>query len=145
MSNIIGDFYYGNIEPQEVNSELTPKLKKKLSNLAEKEEQLTARLLSVRLLSVGLIIHGCCFRLSGKLCNHTFKAYYVSFFYFFSAFHTKSHNFSFVYVFLLLIILFFSRFINKNLTSGKKQYLPVPFITKKGGLYSPFEKEVCFL
>ncbi len=66
MSNIIEDFYYGNIEPQEVNSELTPKLKKKLSNLAEKEEQ---------------------------LCSRTFKAYYVSFFYFFSAFHTKSHNF----------------------------------------------------
>ena len=44
MSNIIEDFYYGNIEPQEVNSELTPMLKKQLSNLAEKEEQLTARL-----------------------------------------------------------------------------------------------------
>ena len=44
MSNIIEDFYYGNIEPQEVNSELTPILKKQLSNLAEKEEQLTARL-----------------------------------------------------------------------------------------------------
>ena len=44
MSNIIEDFYYGNIEPQEVNSELTPKLKKKLSSLAEKEEQLAARL-----------------------------------------------------------------------------------------------------
>ena len=44
MSDIIEDFYYGNIEPQEVNSELTSKLKKKLSNLAEKEEQLTARL-----------------------------------------------------------------------------------------------------
>ena len=44
MSNIIEDFYYGNIEPQEVNSELTPKLKKELSNLAEKEEQVTARL-----------------------------------------------------------------------------------------------------
>ena len=41
MSNIIEDFYYGNLEPQEVNSELTPKLKKKLSNLAEKEEHLT--------------------------------------------------------------------------------------------------------
>ena len=35
MSNIIEEFYYGNIEPQEVNSELTPKLKKKLSNLAD--------------------------------------------------------------------------------------------------------------
>ena len=44
MSTFIEDFYYGNIKPQEVNSELTPKLKKKLSNLAEKEEQLTARL-----------------------------------------------------------------------------------------------------
>ena len=44
MLNIIEDFYYGNIEPQELNSELTPKLKKKLSNLAEKEEQLIARL-----------------------------------------------------------------------------------------------------
>ena len=44
MSSIIEDFYYGNLEPQEVNSELTPKLKKKLSNLAEKEEQLTAKL-----------------------------------------------------------------------------------------------------
>lgn len=42
MSNIIEVFYYGNLEPQEINSELTPKLKKKLSNLAEKEEQLTA-------------------------------------------------------------------------------------------------------
>ena len=44
MSTFIEEFYYGNIEPQEVNSELTPKFKKKLSNLAEKEEQLTARL-----------------------------------------------------------------------------------------------------
>ena len=44
MANIIEDFYYGNIEPQEVNSELTSNLKKKLSKLAEKEEQLTARL-----------------------------------------------------------------------------------------------------
>lgn len=44
MLNIIEDFYYSNIEPQEVNTELTRKLKKKLSNLAEKEEQFTARL-----------------------------------------------------------------------------------------------------
>ncbi|MBR3815586.1 MAG: hypothetical protein IKJ27_02545 [Clostridia bacterium] len=44
MANIIEDFYYGNIEQQEVNSELTSKLKKKLSNLAETEEQLIARL-----------------------------------------------------------------------------------------------------
>ena len=44
MSTIIEDFYYGNIGPQELNSEITPKLKKKLSQLTEKEEQLTARL-----------------------------------------------------------------------------------------------------
>lgn len=44
MSNIIQDFYYGNIEPQELNSEITPKLKNKLSILAEKEEQLTTKL-----------------------------------------------------------------------------------------------------
>ena len=44
MPNIIENFYYGNIEPQELNSEITPKLKKKLSTLAEKEEHLTARL-----------------------------------------------------------------------------------------------------
>ena len=44
MSDFIEDFYYGNIEPQEVNSESTSILKKKLSSLAEKEEQLTARL-----------------------------------------------------------------------------------------------------
>ncbi len=44
MSNIIEDLYYGNIEPQELTTEITPRLKKKLSNLAEKEEQLTARL-----------------------------------------------------------------------------------------------------
>ena len=41
MSNIIEDFYYGNLEPQEVNSELTPKLKKKLSNIARKKISLS--------------------------------------------------------------------------------------------------------
>ena len=44
MSSTIEDFYYGNIEPQELNSEIKPRLKKKLSSLADKEEQLTARL-----------------------------------------------------------------------------------------------------
>ena len=44
MSNIIEELFYGNLEPQEVNSELTLKLKKKMSNLAEKEEQLAERL-----------------------------------------------------------------------------------------------------
>ena len=44
MSNFIEELYYGNIEPQELSTELSGKLKKKLSNLAEKEEQLSTRL-----------------------------------------------------------------------------------------------------
>ena len=42
MYNIIEEFYYGNIEPQELTTEITPKLKKKLSALVKKEEELTA-------------------------------------------------------------------------------------------------------
>ena len=44
MSNIIEELYYGNIEPQELSSELSVKLNKKLSTLTEKEEQLTSKL-----------------------------------------------------------------------------------------------------
>ncbi|MEE1318006.1 MAG: hypothetical protein UHD05_00705 [Ruminococcus sp.] len=44
MYNIIEVFYYGNIEPQELTTEITPKLKKKLSALVKKEEELTAML-----------------------------------------------------------------------------------------------------
>ena len=44
MSNIIEDFYYGNIEPQALSSELSGKLSKKLNTLTEKEEHLTAKL-----------------------------------------------------------------------------------------------------
>ena len=44
MANFIEELYYGNLEPQELSSELTPKLKKKLSQLTAKEERLTARL-----------------------------------------------------------------------------------------------------
>ena len=44
MFNIIEEFYYGNIEPQELTTEITPKLKKKLSALVKKEEELTAML-----------------------------------------------------------------------------------------------------
>ena len=44
MSNIIEELYYGNIEPQQLNSELSGKLSKKLNVLTEKEEQLTAKL-----------------------------------------------------------------------------------------------------
>ncbi len=44
MSNIIEELYYGNIEPQELNSELSGKLSNKLNALTEKEEQLAAKL-----------------------------------------------------------------------------------------------------
>ena len=44
MSDFIEDFYYGNIEPQECTTNLTAKVKKSLSELAGKEEQLTALL-----------------------------------------------------------------------------------------------------
>ena len=44
MSNILEELYYGNIEPQELNSKLSGKLSKKLNALTEKEEQLTAKL-----------------------------------------------------------------------------------------------------
>ena len=38
MSSIIEDFYYGNIEPQALSTEITPRLKKKLNVLVKKEE-----------------------------------------------------------------------------------------------------------
>ena len=44
MSSFIEEFYYGNIEAQELSSEITPKLKKKLSALVKKEEELIAML-----------------------------------------------------------------------------------------------------
>ena len=44
MSDFIEEFYYGNIEPQECTTNLTSKVKKILSELAGKEEQLTSLL-----------------------------------------------------------------------------------------------------
>lgn len=44
MSNVIEELYYGNLEPQEMTTEISPKLKKKLSALAKKEEELSAML-----------------------------------------------------------------------------------------------------
>ena len=44
MSDFIEEFYYGNIEPQECTTNLTAKVKKSLSEIAGKEEQLTALL-----------------------------------------------------------------------------------------------------
>ena len=44
MNSFIEDFYYGNIEPIECTTELTASVKKSLSGLAGKEEELTALL-----------------------------------------------------------------------------------------------------
>ena len=44
MSNVIEELYYGNLEPQELTTEITPKLKKMLSALANNEEELSAML-----------------------------------------------------------------------------------------------------
>lgn len=44
MSGFIEDFYYGNIEAQELSSELGGTLKKKLNTLAKSEEELRGKL-----------------------------------------------------------------------------------------------------
>lgn len=44
MSKFIEAFYYGNIEPQKINTELNAKLKKESDSLSKTEEQLTAKL-----------------------------------------------------------------------------------------------------
>ena len=44
MSSIIEELFYGNLEPQELTTEITPRLKKKLNVLVKKEEELSAML-----------------------------------------------------------------------------------------------------
>ena len=44
MSGFIEDFYYGNIEAQELSSELGSTLKKKLKTLAKSEEEFREKL-----------------------------------------------------------------------------------------------------
>lgn len=44
MKNFIEEFYYGNIEAQELSSELGGTLKKKLGALTKSEEELTQKL-----------------------------------------------------------------------------------------------------
>lgn len=44
MSDFIEDFYYGNIEPQEISTTLSTELKRKLDLLSQAEEQLTFKL-----------------------------------------------------------------------------------------------------
>ena len=42
--NFIEDFYYGNIDPQEMKSELTEDIKKQLKKMVETEDQLRENL-----------------------------------------------------------------------------------------------------
>ncbi len=86
MSGFIEDFYYGNIEPQECCLELKHELKKKLSILTEKEEELNSKLsgeekdLFVTYISIYndfltvSIADGfnTCFRLGAKFTHDTF-------------------------------------------------------------------------
>lgn len=44
MPNFIEEFYYGNIEPQEITTELRVKVRNKLAALAKTEEQFVAKL-----------------------------------------------------------------------------------------------------
>ena len=44
MSDFIEDFYYGNIEPQEISTTLSTEHKRKLDLLSRAEEQLTSKL-----------------------------------------------------------------------------------------------------
>lgn len=44
MSNILEAFYYGNIEPQKINSTLSDTLKKKSKDVSEQEKQLSEKL-----------------------------------------------------------------------------------------------------
>jgi hypothetical protein len=44
MPNFIEEFYYGNIEPQEITTELKPELRKRLKALSQTESVLSAKL-----------------------------------------------------------------------------------------------------
>ena len=44
MPNFIEEFYYGNIEPQEITTELKAELRKKLKTLSQTESVLSAKL-----------------------------------------------------------------------------------------------------
>lgn len=47
MTHFIEQFYYGNIEPQEITTELKSEVRKKLNELTQAEEKLTAKLTNV--------------------------------------------------------------------------------------------------
>ena len=44
MKSFIEEFYYGNIEPQELSSELSSSLKKKLNSLVKNEDEFREKL-----------------------------------------------------------------------------------------------------
>ena len=86
MPNIIEDFYYGNIEPMEIQTNITSELKAKLKVLSEKEEEFRKGLSEENLklfdeltqLSAGFNSLSCLdsfisgFKIGGKMIYNTF-------------------------------------------------------------------------
>ena len=71
MLNFLENFYYGNIEPQELQTNITPELKEKLRILSNKEEQLRERL-TVENLELFNDYAMCCTELSCLSCADAF-------------------------------------------------------------------------
>ena len=71
MSHVIENLFYGNIEPQELKTDITPKLKEKLRILSNKEEQLRERL-TVENLELFNDYAMCCTELSCLSCADAF-------------------------------------------------------------------------
>ena len=86
MTNFIENFYYGNIEPMEIQTNITPELKAKLKVLSEKEEEFRKGLSEENLklfddltqLSAGFNSLSCLdsfisgFKIGGKMIYNTF-------------------------------------------------------------------------
>ena len=86
MPNIIEDFYYGNIEPMEIQTNITSELKEKLRILSEREEDFRKGLSEENLklfdeltqLSAGFNSLSCLdsfisgFKIGGKMIYNTF-------------------------------------------------------------------------
>ena len=71
MSHVIENLFYGNIEPQELKTDITPKLKEKLRILSNKEEQLRERLTAENL-ELFNDYAMCCTKLSCLSCADAF-------------------------------------------------------------------------
>lgn len=86
MTNFIENFYYGNIEPMEIQTNITPELKVKLKVLSEKEDEFRKGLSEEKLklfdeltqLSAGFNSLSCLdsfisgFKMGGKMIYNTF-------------------------------------------------------------------------